>query len=79
MKKINNLSELENDKYYWLCSNMVYDNGEKSKSMMISKFRDHGDTHAYFGTGRIWAYEGNNQAMEKYDIYGPVPEPILNH
>ena len=26
---------------------------------------------------RIWAMDENNQALEKYDIYGPIPKPDL--
>ena len=74
LSKITDIGDLINDKYYWLVSKLVYDNGEHSKSKMIQKFRDHGDTPAYFGD-RIWCYEDNNQAMENYDIYGPIPEP----
>lgn len=78
MKKIQKLEELIPDEYYWLCSKMIYDNGTKSNSMMIHQYRDHKDgTPAYFGSGRIWAHEGNNQAMENYDIYGPIPRPEI--
>ena len=78
MNKINNLEELIDGEYYWMHSKMVYENGERSSQMLIQCYRDAGDGRAYFGD-HIWAYDGNNQAMEKYDIYGPVPKPeVLN-
>jgi len=75
MKKIKKLDELIDGEYYWMHSNMIFDNGSRSSQMLIQRYRDHKDGRAYFGD-RIWAYDGNNQAMEKYDIYGPVPKPF---
>jgi hypothetical protein len=76
MKKVEKLDELIDGEYYWMHSNMIFDNGSRSSQMLIQRYRDHKDGRAYFGD-RIWAYDGNNQAMEKYDIYGPVPKPFI--
>ena len=56
-------------------SKMIFDNGFRSSQMLIHRYRNLEDSRAYFGD-RIWAFDGNNQAMEKYDIYGPVPKPF---
>ena len=78
MNKINNLEELIDGEYYWMHSKVVYKNGERSSQILLQRYRDAGDGRAYFGD-RIWAYDGNNQAMEKYDIYGPIPKPeVIN-
>ena len=74
MKKIENLEELKNGEYYWLVSKMIYDNGQHSNTKIIERFITDNPL-PQFGN-KIWAHEGNNQAMEKYDIYGPIPKPL---
>jgi len=80
MKKITTNSELEDSKYYWLCSKMIYDNGKKSDTKVISRFTrwddaPEGEESRAFFEGRTWAMDSNNQALEKFDIYGPISEP----
>jgi len=75
MKKIKNLDELIDGEYYWLHSKMVFDNGSRNPKLKIHQFISPVEGKAYFD-GYIWAHSDNNQAMEKYDIYGPIPKPF---
>lgn len=67
MKKITNNDELEVGKEYW-CK------FKTSKSMpQLFKVGEQGGWK-YIGS-RIWATNENNQALEKFDIIGPVEYP----
>lgn len=75
MEKITSNKELKHGEYYWLCSKAVYDNGETSDLKFVKQFINfEGCCRPHF-EGNVWAFDENNQALEKYDIYGPIPKP----
>jgi hypothetical protein len=49
---------------------MVYDNGEKSNFITVTQVKEI-DGRKYI-LDKLWAMDDNNQALEKYNIYGPI-------
>ena len=70
MKYIEFNSQLEPGKYYICHCKMIYDNGNRSDSIYPLKC-DEISGRKFIGSN-IWAMDDNNQALEKYDIYGPL-------
>ena len=70
MKRITELDDLIVGKDYLMRSKMKYDNGEKSTLIYATKVKEVSG-HKYIGD-RIWALPDNNQALDKYDVFGPV-------
>lgn len=69
IKYITDPKELMLHRRYWLVSRVVSAHPEPVK---IERCMER-DGRLYF-RNYLWAFEGNNQAMFNYDIYGPVPE-----
>lgn len=63
--KVTSNDELIIGEYYW-CVSKLFDSQHIEVVSEISDRKIIGD---------IWAFEENNQALEKYDIYGPIPRP----
>lgn len=70
MKKIETNDELEIGKYYICKSKIIYQNGERSDVIYPLKC-DKISGRKYIGD-KLWAMEENSQALEKYNIYGPL-------
>jgi hypothetical protein len=64
VKYITHHSQLEVGREYWLVS-------KKHETNRISKCKSR-DGCVFF-EDHIWAHEKNNQAMERWNIFGPVP------
>lgn len=71
IKHIKTVSELEVGKEYWLVSKLYADAVPKISQCRIIDAQG----WKYFDA-HIWAVEDNNQAMENFDIFGPVPERL---
>lgn len=70
MKHITDPTELINDRMYWLVDKA---NGDARASKCQRDFcEDNSHPDHLFFEGRIWATPENNQAMERWDIYGPI-------
>lgn len=65
MRHITDPKELMVGREYWVVEKLT------------GKFRietlQERDNRAFFGM-HIWAIEGNNQAMDRWDVFGPIPE-----
>ncbi len=77
-EKITSNDQLLVDHYYWIRSKQFPDNyliaEVKLAYIMLSDETKHKAlivNNMYF-----WAYEKNSQAIETYDIYGPINEPF---
>ena len=68
MKLIKTNSELVIGRHYW-CQNK-----EKPNDIELHKCRAGVSGWLYFGNN-IWAMDKNNQALERWNIVGPVPVP----
>ena len=64
MKHITDPSELEVGREYWLV-----DKATNFAEINVCKERD---GHTYFAS-HIWVYPSNNQAMKRWDVFGPLP------
>jgi len=69
MKKIKTISELEVGEWYITRSKTRYEKCNELPKPMPMKC-DEISGRKYIGSN-IWALEDNNQALEKYDVYGP--------
>lgn len=67
MKHITDPSELEVGREYWLV-----DKATNVPEINICKERD---GRSYFAS-HFWVYPSNNQAMERWDVFGPIPVRI---
>ena len=72
MKKIENIDELEDNKYYWLVNKEANRNGWRCRRLEQFISTD-GVYPSYFGS-KLWV----NSAFERFDIYGPIPEPEID-
>lgn len=68
MKHITNPDDLEVGRHYWLVDKMT---GNAKISQLKSEEAD----WKYF-EGRMWVRPDNNQAMNIWDIYGPIPMEV---
>ena len=68
MKKILTNDELEIGKEYWCKPKTT------SFDPMVLRVGESSGIK-YLGTNRIWASDNNNQALERYDIIGPIEYP----
>ena len=64
MKFITDVTTLIPGRQYWLVD-------KKTNALCISECMS--DNHHLYFEGRIWAETDNNQAMDRWKIYGPVP------
>lgn len=65
MRYITDLNELRVGREYWLF--------EKLTGRVTLERLQERDNRPFFGM-HIWAIPGNNQAMDRWDVFGPVPE-----
>lgn len=70
-------SELITDEYYWLVSKMPTHTSFPSRVHSDGEFIE-GSEVRYFD-GRMWCHNKNSQALEKFDIYGPIPRPSFSN
>lgn len=74
IKHITDVAMLEVDKDYWLVSKRYAE-----APPTISKCKVIESKGWKYFDGHIWAMEDNNQAMEYFDIFGPLePHPVPN-
>lgn len=70
MKHITNVTDLLVGREYWLLD-------KKNGSVAISKLKvekdDRPDKDRPYFENRMWAFPSNNQAMQHWDIFGPLP------
>lgn len=67
MKYITHFSQLEVGREYWL----VHKQLPCSLTTKISECKQEGGL--FYFENRIWAFHDNNQAMERWHIFGPLP------
>ena len=72
IKYITNVDDLVVGSEYWLVSKLYSDTVPK-----ISQCRSIDAQGWKYFDANIWATEDNNQAMENFHIYGPVPVRVL--
>ena len=71
LKEITDVNDLEIGKWYWCFSKKFKDKKEIYKVEYMPS-----SVGKYIGAN-LWAEPENNQAMEKFKIYGPIPEPEI--
>ncbi len=71
MNEIKNNSELEVGKYYHCYLNST---GHHSIHKCYGDYAE----PKYISNNRIWADDGNNQALEKWKILGPIKTPKID-
>lgn len=71
-EKITSDDQLIADHYYWVCSK-----GKKGP-FFPAQCRDDGLPERkclQVNNMNYWAYEGNSQALEMFEVFGPIPTP----
>lgn len=69
MQLITTNKQLTVGRHYW-CRNSKYPHFEPD-ILKVGEISG----RKYIGTGKIWAMDENNQALERFDIVGPIPTP----
>jgi hypothetical protein len=67
--KLEHLSSKNDNQYFWMISN------ENLQTKVMQYHNNEYTPNAYFGDNQLWCHEDNNQAMDKYDIFGPLLPP----
>lgn len=76
VKYITDPSQLEVGRDYYLLDKETQINSLLPHAWPLIEECKERDGYKYFSCN-IWATEGNNQALERWDIFGPIPKTTL--
>lgn len=68
LKHVTDPDQLEVGREYWL-------RDKSTGEAKVSTYQEYGIGQCFF-EGHIWTFNGNNQGMRRWDIFGPLPAVI---